>query len=303
MENTTSIRGLIARGRTARAAGAWDGLSALTAADAGFDCLFISGFAVAASLGLPDADLYSRADMTRAVHVASRASGLPVIADMDTGWGNAVNAYYATQDFERHGASAILLEDQVSPKPGPLSEQAGVTLLARDEAAAKVRACVDGRLRSETAIVARTNAETVDEVLRRAEAFAAAGADVVFPMRSDADFPLEAWQATAAACGKPLAATLAPGSWLERELTPQIAAELDIAVMIYSLQGLLAATARLSEAYRGLLGPDPAEVARTGIPLRELTRRVGYDDVNRVRRTYLGQRTRSDTATEIVEGT
>lgn len=286
-QHTTSIRDLLATGRTARAAGAWDGLSAVSAADAGFDCLFASGFAVSASLGLPDADLYTRADMTHAVHVAARSSGLPVIADMDTGWGNAVNAYYATRDFERNGASAILLEDQISPKPGPLSEQSGVGLVPRDEAAAKVRACVDGRLFSETAIVARTNAETVDEILWRAEAFAAAGADVVFPMRHGEDFPLEAWKATSEACGKPLAAALAPGSWLERELTPQIAQELGIAVMIYSLQGLLAASARLAEAYRELLGPLPASVAPTGVPLREFTRRVGFDEVTRVSRTYL----------------
>jgi methylisocitrate lyase len=281
-----SIRALLDQGGTARAAGAWDGLSALLAADAGFDCLFVSGFAVSASLGLPDADLYSRADMTHAVHVAGRASGLPVIADMDTGWGNAVNAHYATQDFERHGASAILLEDQVSPKPGPLSEQAGIGLVPVDLAAAKVRACVAGRLDPETVIVARTNAETSDEVLRRAEAYGAAGADVVFPMRSGADFGFEDWQRAAEVSGRPLAAALVPGSWLERELTPQIAAELGIAVMIYSLQGLLAAAARLDEAYRELLGGDPSIVARHAFPVRELTRRVGFEEVSRLGTVY-----------------
>lgn len=100
------------------AAGVWDGLSATLAAAAGFRCLFVSGFAVAASLGLPDADLYTRADMTRAVGVAARAGGLPVIADLDTGWGNAVNAYHAARDFERAGAAALMLEDQISPSRG-----------------------------------------------------------------------------------------------------------------------------------------------------------------------------------------
>lgn len=284
---TPSIRALLDQGGTARAAGAWDGLSALLAADAGFDCLFVSGFAVSASLGLPDADLYTRADMTRATHVAARSSGLPVIADMDCGWGNAVNAHHATRDFERHGASAILLEDQVSPKPGPLSEQSGIGLVPIASAAGKVRSCVDARLSPETVVVARTNAESRDEVLRRVEAYATAGADVVFPMRSGPDFPFEAWQEASEISGRPLAAALVPGSWLERELTPEIATELGIAVMIYSLQGLLAATARLSSAYRELLGPDPTVVAPTGIPLRELTHKLGFDELTRLGSTYL----------------
>ncbi|MGC4891570.1 isocitrate lyase/PEP mutase family protein [Micromonospora sp. DT227] len=268
------------------AAGVWDGLSATLAAAAGFRCLFVSGFAVAASLGLPDADLYTRADMTRAVGVAARAGGLPVIADLDTGWGNAVNAYHAARDFERAGAAALMLEDQISPKPGPLSEQAGVSLVPRAEAAAKVRACVDARDRA--AVVARTNADTVDEVLRRAEAYAAAGADVVFPMRHDETFPFEAWQATRDACGRPLAAAVAPGSWLERELTPAIARELGIAVVIYGLQGLLATARALTAAYTDLLGPEPGVVAARGVPLREFTRLIGYDEVTRLRDRYLG---------------
>jgi methylisocitrate lyase len=270
------------------AAGVWDGLSATLAARAGFPCLFVSGFAVSASLGLPDADLYTRADMTRAVQVAARASGLPVIADLDTGWGNAVNVFYAARDFEQAGAAALMLEDQISPKPGPLSEQSSVALVPVAEAEAKVRACADARLRPGTAVVARTNAGTVDDVLRRAEAYAAAGADVIFPMRHDETFPFEAWRATReAAGGRPLAAAVAPGSWLERELTGGIARELGIAVVIYGLQGLLHTARTLADAYTGLL-TDPAAVARAGVPLREFTQLIGYDEVERARATYLG---------------
>ncbi|GGM08415.1 isocitrate lyase/PEP mutase family protein [Micromonospora yangpuensis] len=269
-------------------AGVWDGLSATLAAQAGFRCLFASGFAVSASLGLPDADLYTRADMTRAVQVATRASGLPVIADLDTGWGNAVNTFHAARDFEQAGAAALMLEDQISPKPGPLSEQSGVALVPLPQAAAKVRACVDARHDPRTAVVARTNADTVDEVLRRAEAYATAGADVIFPMRHDETFPFEAWQAAReAGGGRPLAAAVAPGSWLERELTDEIARELGIAVVIYGLQGLLHTARTLAGAYTGLLS-DPAAVARDGVPLREFTRAIGYAEVERLRTAYLG---------------
>lgn len=270
-------------------AGVWDGLSAAMARDAGFGCLFVSGFAVSASLGLPDADLYSAADVTRAVAVAARTAPVPVIADLDTGHGNAVNAWYSTREFERAGAAAVMLEDQVSPKPGPLSEQPEVALVPLPEAAGKVRACVDARLDPRTVVVARTNARSRDEVLRRAEAYAAAGAGVVFPMRHDAGFPFEAWQATRQACGRPLAAAVAPGSWLERELTPETAREVGIAVVIYGLHALLAAAATLTSAYATLLpGTGARRVAESGVALREFTRRIGYGEVDRLRAEYLG---------------
>jgi len=257
-------------------AGAWDGLSAALARDAGFGGVFLSGFAVAASLGLPDADLYTREDMTRATAVVSRASGLPVIADMDTGWGDATSAWHATRAFEAAGAAAVMIEDQVSPKPGPLADQSTVALVPVAAAATKVRACVAGRLDPATRVVARTNARDNDEVVARLSAYAAAGADVVFPMRHDEGFGFDGWRALSQACpGVPVAAAAAPGSWLEANVDPSTAGELGITVLIHSLQGVLAAAGAIRGAFAGIAAGRSAEVSAGAARVRDVTDAVG----------------------------
>mgnify|MGYP005990009549 CR=1 FL=1 len=246
-------------------AGVWDGLSAALARDTGFGGVFLSGFAVAASLGLPDADLYTREDMTRATAVVARASGLPVIADMDTGWGDATSAWHATRAFEAAGAAA-----------GPLADQSTVSLVPVAAAAAKIRACVAGRLDPDTRVVARTNARDNDEVVARLSAYAAAGADVVFPMRHDEGFGLDGWRALSDACpGVPVAAAAAPGSWLEANVDPSTAQELGITVLIHSLQGVLAAAGAIRGAFADIAAGRSVAVSAGAARVRDVTDVVG----------------------------
>lgn len=162
--------------------GAYDPLTARLVEEAGFDALQCSGYGISvAHLGLPD---YGFLGMREAVERTARiveAVRIPVMADADTGFGNAVNAYHALRAFERAGAAGMNIEDQVAPKRcGHLD---GKQLLPLDEAIAKIKACVDARTDPDFVVNARTDAlatHGVDEVIRRGNAYLEAGATMVF---------------------------------------------------------------------------------------------------------------------------
>lgn len=163
---------------------AYDGISAKLAEEANFDFLFMSGFSVAgARLGRPDTGLLCYSEMLeqgRQMIEATRA--IPIIGDADTGYGNAMNVIRTVQGYASAGFSGILIEDQVWPKS--CGHVKGKRVIPRDEAVARIRAACDARQGGQDiVIVARTDAkQAVDfqEALERAQAFADAGADIVF---------------------------------------------------------------------------------------------------------------------------
>ena len=107
--------------KTVWAAGAYDALSALYIQKAGFDAVMTSGFGVSASfLGMPDAELYTMSENLAVVRNVANVVNIPLIADIDTGYGNAINAMRTVREFEAAGCSAVIMEDQVSPKRCPI---------------------------------------------------------------------------------------------------------------------------------------------------------------------------------------
>ncbi|MCP3724012.1 isocitrate lyase/phosphoenolpyruvate mutase family protein [Paraburkholderia sp. CNPSo 3272] len=164
------------------APGVYDALSALIAAQAGFEALYLSGASIAYTrLGRSDVGLttYPEVEDTLA-RIADRVA-LPVIVDADTGFGNALNVKRAVRGFERAGAAMIQLEDQTFPKRcGHLD---GKSVVSVQEMAGKVRAAVDARRDPRTLILARTDAvavEGLEAALERAEHYLEAGADALF---------------------------------------------------------------------------------------------------------------------------
>jgi len=160
--------------------GAHNGLAAIQARQFGFKAVYLSGAAVAASMGLPDLGILTVDDMTFHVRQVARASGLPILVDGDTGYGEALNVMHMVRCFEDAGAGAVHIEDQVLPKKcGHLNDK---RLAPRDDMAAKVAAAA--RARRHLYIIARTDAvasEGMDGAVARAEAYLAAGADAIFP--------------------------------------------------------------------------------------------------------------------------
>lgn len=164
------------------APGVYDALGALLAGEAGFETLYVSGASLAYTrLGRPDIGLVTASELEETVACVRERTELPLIVDADTGFGNALNVRRTVRQLERAGASALQLEDQVTPKRCGHLE--GKALVSSGEMQGKIRAALDARAHADTLIVARTDAiavEGLDAALERAEGYRAAGADVLF---------------------------------------------------------------------------------------------------------------------------
>jgi len=185
------------------APGAHDALSGLIAKRAGFRCLYISGAALTASMGLPDLGVITPEELLAATRRIVRATDLPVIVDGDTGYGEILNVMRLVRELEDAGAAAVQIEDQVLPKKcGHLNDK---TLVAPAEMARKVAAARAAR--THLKIVARTDAaaDSLDEAIERAKLYVEAGADIIFPEALTSD---DAFRAMAAAIDVPLLANM-----------------------------------------------------------------------------------------------
>ena len=165
-----------------KAPGVYDGLSALLVEQAGFDCAFLSGACLSfARFGRPDMGLVTASEVAETVSILRDRVSLPLIVDMDTGFGNALNVQRTVRDFERAGASALQMEDQVAPKR--CGHMAGKSVIGTTEMVGKIHAALDAREDDNTVIIARTDALGVngfDDALERAERYLDAGADALF---------------------------------------------------------------------------------------------------------------------------
>ena len=178
----SSLRDRLAQNDILIAPGVFDALSAVIATDAGFEALYLSGAAVAYTrLGQPDIGLTSVNEMADTMSLIADRVSTPVIMDADTGFGNALNAQRTMQLYERAGACALQLEDQQHPKRcGHLADKRLITV---GEMSGKISAMADVRHSDDTLIVARTDAiavEGFEPAISRADAYLAAGADVLF---------------------------------------------------------------------------------------------------------------------------
>ena len=175
------LREAMSRG-TVLVPGAFNALVARSVARAGFDATYISGGATANVSGYPDIGLITLTEMCRTIREIADASGIPVIADADTGYGEVECAIRTVVEYERAGAAALHLEDQVFPKRcGHLD---GKDLVAAKDMADKVAAMARHRLSPDFVLIARTDARHVtgfDDMIARANLYREAGADVIFP--------------------------------------------------------------------------------------------------------------------------
>ena len=215
---TSDFRDRILNQKTVWAAGAYDAMSARYIEQAGFDAVMTSGFGVSASfLGMPDAELYTMSENLAVVRNVTGVVKVPVIADIDTAYGNAINAMRTVREFENAGVSAVIMEDQVSPKRCPICV-GGVEIVPIDEAVGKIAAAVEARTNPNMVIIARTDAATEEEAITRAKAYVAAGADVIQPI-SKCFKSIEGLRALRQAAGVPLSLQIL--SWLEKDLSPE----------------------------------------------------------------------------------
>lgn len=178
----TGLKQRFKSGPALLAPGAYDALSALLVEQAGFEAIYMSGASISyTQIGRPDIGLMTASQVADTVGRVRDRVSIPLIVDADTGFGNALNVKHTVRIFERMGANALQLEDQTAPKR--CGHLAGKELVSQSEMVGKIKAAADARASSETLIIARTDAVAVEgfeAALARANAYAEAGADVLF---------------------------------------------------------------------------------------------------------------------------
>jgi 2-methylisocitrate lyase-like PEP mutase family enzyme len=186
------LREMLRRNRLLLAPGAFDGLSARMVEEAGFEAVYLSGGAVARSTGVPDLGLMTMSEVIERASQVVSAVQIPVIADADTGYGNALNVVRTVREFERAGVAAIHIEDQVTPKRCGHLE--GKEVIPLGEMENKLRAALEARSDPDFAIIGRTDSRAIhglDDAIIRGQAFARLGVDAVFIEAAESEAELE----------------------------------------------------------------------------------------------------------------
>lgn len=277
-EKRADLRSGLKSGKLLRFPGAHAPLVALEVERQGFDGVYISGAALSADLALPDIGLTTLSEVVQRGRQIARVTRLPALIDVDTGFGEAMNAARTIQELEELGIAGCHLEDQVNPKRcGHLDNK---TLVRRDEMARKVRAAVEARRDANFLIMARTDArasEGMQAAIDRAKAYVDAGADAIFPEAMQDEREFEAFRK---AVDVPLLANIT-----EFGKTPLLTAK-QLAGLGYNIAIFPVTTLRLA---MGAVRNGLAEIARTGtqagvldsmLTRKELYELIRYEDYN-----------------------
>jgi 2,3-dimethylmalate lyase len=281
------LRELLAGPAPLVAPGAYDALSARLIEQAGFDVVYMSGFGTTASLiGRPDVGLLTGAEMADNARRIVSAVDVPVIADADTGYGNALNVLRTVQLYEQAGVAGIQLEDQVMPKK--CGHMSGKAVIGAEEMVGKIRAAVDARRDPDLVVIARTDAVAVaglDEAIKRARAYADAGADLLFVEAPTSEEDL-ARIATELRGVAPLVF-----NWAEGGRTPPLPlariAELGYSLVLFPIGTLLAATAGIRALLATLKADGVPSLA--GLPtFGAFTELIGLPEMQELEQRFSG---------------
>jgi 2-methylisocitrate lyase-like PEP mutase family enzyme len=283
-----SLKQKLAAGQFIAAPGIFDGISVRIAEAMGFDALYMTGYGTVGShLGLPDAGLASYRDMVERVKVFTSIAKTPMIADGDTGYGGLLNVEHTVRGYEGAGATGIQIEDQEFPK------KCGHTPMRRviplEDMLKKIKVAVSARDSEDFLIVARTDARTghgLDEAIKRGEAFAKAGADIVFVESPES---VEEMEKIGASIDSLLLVNVVEGG-----RTPVLPAadyqRIGYNIAIYPGAGFLAMGAALKSVYSKI--KETGSSIGTEAPLAdfmEFSRAMGFEEVWNFEREWADQ--------------
>ncbi|WP_342710027.1 isocitrate lyase/phosphoenolpyruvate mutase family protein [Bradyrhizobium sp. B124] len=263
--------------------------SAILAEEAGFDGLWASGFELAALYGLADMSLISMTqhlDMLRAIAGRTR---LPIVADIDTGYGNAINVIHAIREYERAGASAVVIEDKTFPKVTSLVANGRQELLRIEEFQGKIEAAVATKRDPDFLIIARTEALIAGvgeaEALHRANAYVAAGADMILIHSKKSD-PSEIESFSRAWTGSvPL--VIVPNAYPDLN-AERVKALGNVCMMIYGNYGIRAAATCMQETFRRIIADGGVQnVHKDILPVDEIFRLQNMHEVRAAEARFL----------------
>ncbi len=286
MNSRQTLKTLLLRNKLLVAPGCFDGLSARLVEEAGFEAAYLSGGAVARSMGIPDIGLVTMSEaIERAVQAVSTIK-IPIIADADTGYGNAVNLVRTVREFERAGVAAIHIEDQITPKRCGHLEGKEVVPLAEIEQ--KIAAALATRTDPDFCIIARTDARAVngmDDAIARAQAFAKLGVDAIFVEAPQSEEELE--EIPRRLPGVPLLVNVFKGG-----KTPMLPMErlekMGYRIAIYPSETQRAAIHAMRNALSTLKREGTTESIDDRLTtFKERDRVVGLDDWQKIEKSYL----------------
>jgi len=265
---------------------AYDALSARLIQRAGFEVVGTTGYGISASLiGQPDIGLVGYAEMLERVRTIVNATDLPVDADIDTGYGNALNVYWTVKNFARIGVAGVRLEDQVWPKR--CGHMEGKSIIPLEEMVSKIRAAVDAKNEEnpELVIGARTDARSIvgfEEVLRRAKAYAQAGADYIYV---EAPQSIEEIKTLVHEVPKPISFNIIPGGKTPLFDFDELV-KVGVRYLSIPMVCLYPATKAMTEALKALKQRDFQKVVELGVSWSEFNEIVGYSDWRKLESKY-----------------
>ncbi len=286
---TTQLQTLLKRSGPALVLGAHDALSAKLGEEAGFDAVWASGFCISAVNALPDANILTMSETLDAVRHMSDAVDIPVLADCDNGFGNAINVMRTVAEYERAGAAGICIEDNIFPKR--CSFYAGVQreLVSIEEHARKIQAAKAARRDPDFVVIARTEAFIAgwgkQEALSRAHAYADAGADAILIHSKAATFE-EELKEFAASWDDPCPLVSVPTTYAD--VTAQDLSAAGFQLVIFANQTLRAAVTAMRQVLTTLRREErPAAVDEQIVTLPEIYDLVGVPDLQANEKKFL----------------
>ena len=285
MNASTSLKARLQSPGLLVAPGVHDMVSLRIADSFGFEALYMTGFGtVASSLGLADAGIATYSDMVGRVREMAGMARAPLIADGDTGYGGLLNVRHTVRGYEAAGAAAIQLEDQEMPKK--CGHTPGRRVVPMQDMVRKIRVASDSRSSADFLIIARTDARTtlgLDEALRRGEAYARAGADILFIESPQSE---DEMRQIGRSFELPLLANMVEGGYTP-VLTQQALLALGYKLAIFPVTALLAATHAMTAVYDALRQQgSSAGLATPLAPFADLTRLLGFDDIRAFEQRY-----------------
>jgi methylisocitrate lyase len=286
LRKTTVLRRLLKEEEVLLAPGCFNALSARLIEQSGFEAIYVSGAAVAGNfLGYPDIGLTTMNDVLENARNIVRVTGLPVICDADTGFGNAINMMRTVREFESAGLAGMQIEDQVMPKKCGHTE--GKLLISKAEMVQKVKAAVDARQDPDFVLVVRTDAIAVnglDDALDRALSYQEAGADVIFV---EAPRTQEEMRRICRTFKVPLLANMVEGGGKTPILPLRELKEMGYKLVIYPVSAHMAAIKAMQEVL-AVLKQDgtTARCASQMVPFQEMFEVVGRSKFVALERKY-----------------
>jgi carboxyvinyl-carboxyphosphonate phosphorylmutase len=282
---SSRLRSLLTRDSILVAPGAHDVLTARIIEREGFEAVYMTGYGTSASLlGKPDVQLLTMTEMVQRAACMAEAVSVPVIADADTGYGNAINVMRTVREYEKAGVACAQIEDQVAPKK--CGHMLGREVIPAGEMAGKIKAACDARHDEDFMIMARTDARTthgLQEALERGKAYEEAGADILFIESVESE---DEMRAATSSFGVPVLANM-----LEHGRTPLLSAKqleaIGYDIVIFCVSSTYVAARAVTDLMRTLRAEGTTKTMLDRmVTFEEFNKLLGLPDIRRAEKEY-----------------